>query len=165
MTNKKGFTLIEIIVVTLIIATLALLVAPSFKNSTLTTNMEKAKIGLAELNTALKLYYEIHPNASLKGILAGKKFETLADEDTEYGYSYLQHPARWKTNPSGNGMSLNGMNCEYYMGDKNEEDFTYVYCKFKDDEDNEQCNAFFIRKSNPAVIKKGEVPANVCSTL
>ena len=83
MLNKKGFTMIELIVVTLIIATLALLVAPSFRNSQMTADIEKAKIGLVELNTAVKLYYEVNENGDLQGLFSNTTYNKLTSHDEQ----------------------------------------------------------------------------------
>ena len=86
MSNKKGFTLIEVIVVTLIIAALALLVAPSFKNSTITNDMEKAKMGLVEFTNAVKLYNEVHPSVPISGTFTSIMYSQLAPDATCYLY-------------------------------------------------------------------------------
>jgi len=158
--SKKGFTLIEVIVVTLIIAALALLVAPSFKNSALTNQMEKAKIGLIELSTSVKLYNEVH-STPLSGVLDTDMFNTLTQYDGDQGYVYLQHAGRWGIRPtSANQYSLrdtNGpLNCRYTVGDvENGDILTQTKCKFdKIDQDGTECYRFYIEKTNPAVIKK-----------
>ncbi len=84
MANKKGFTLVEVIAVTLIIAALALLVVPSFKNSALTNKMEKAKVGLIELTNSVKLYNEVH-DTPLSGVLNNAMFDTLTTIDQNQG--------------------------------------------------------------------------------
>ncbi len=154
MRNKKGFTMIEIIVVTLIIATLALLVAPSFRNSQMTANIEKAKIGLVELNTAVKLYYEVNPNGNLSGILEQENFDTLSTKDTTQEYTYLHNPGRWTSRPGGAELSFDGLNCKYTIGESSADVTTSVTCRFTDDEDTDDCYIFFINKDNPALVQR-----------
>lgn len=165
--SKKGFTLIEVIVVTLIIATLALLVAPSFKNSTMTTSMEVAKSGLVELSNAVKLYYEVNPSATnLAGILEETNLDLLRNKDTQQGYTYLKNGSRWKLrHSSATEYSLNGMRCQYTIGTKSANEIVSVKCLFKDDSDQEECDKFFIEKTNPAVIKKTGLEGESCENI
>lgn len=155
MLNKKGFTMIEIIVVTLIIATLALLVAPSFKNSTMTADIEKAKIGLVELNTAVKLYYEVNPSGNISGIFNNNTYQKLTKtvNNDAQGYTYLHNAARWEQRSNGS-YSLKGINCKYNIGAIGADETTSVECIFKDDNKNNECYKFSINKNNPAVVKR-----------
>lgn len=156
--NKRGFTLIEVIVVTLIIAALALLVVPSFKNSALTNQMEKAKVGLVELTTAVKLYREVNTGA-LSGVFDDNMFSKLTTED-EQGYIYLRNQNRWAHRPgSATDYSLidaNGvLNCKYTINDATSNVLSSVLCEFdKIDQAGTECYNFFINRDNPAVIKK-----------
>ena len=160
MADKKGFTLIEVIVVTLIIATLALLVAPSFKNSALTNQMEKAKIGLVELTTAVKLYNEVHPtNDHISGVLDQENFEKLTEEDEDHGYVYLQNSDRWGIRSgSPTEYSLWGgdgvLECRYTIGGVEDDFLSSAGCQFYDEAGNEECYNFSINRTNPAVIVK-----------
>ncbi len=161
MAGKKGFTLIEVVVVTLIIAALALLVAPSFKNSVMTNQMEMAKIGLVELTTAVKLYNEIHDSNPMSGIFNKDNFDLLTQEDTEQGYVYLQNSNRWGLRTgSATEYSLRTaegvLNCRYTIGDNQDTSIlSHTTCKFTGpDEDVEECYKFFIQKTNPAIVKK-----------
>ncbi len=162
MSSKKGFTLIEVVVVTLIIAALALLVVPSFKNSALTNQMEKAKIGLVEFTTAVKLYNEVN-TTPLSGDFDSTMFNALTNVDDPQGYIYLRNGNRWAVR-TGNLMSLrdgdNGvLNCTYYIGNQaNADILSYTECSFdKIDEDGKECYRFYVPKSNPAVLKKESI--------
>ncbi len=161
MLSKKGFTLIEVVVVTLIIAALALLVVPSFKNSALTNQMEKAKVGLVEFTTAVKLYNEVN-TPPLSGDFTNTMYTKLTDPEDEQGYIYLRNGNRWAER-TGNLMSLkdgNGvLNCTYSMGDNGDSTvLSYTECSFdKIDEEGKECYRFFIPKANPAVIKKESI--------
>ena len=155
MINRKGFTLIEVVVVILVIATLALLVVPSFKNSALTNKMEKAKVGLVELTTAVKLYNEVNPNSTLTGAFDREMFEKLINSDQ--GYAYLQSSGRWGEGNS-NLYALRDtdgvMNCRYTINPDTTK-LSQVICQFnKVDESGTECYKFYIEKANPAVIKK-----------
>ena len=172
---KKGFTLIEVVIVTLIIAALALLVAPSFKNSTITNQMEKAKIGLVELVTAVKLYNEVN-SIHLSGNFNQAMFDALSIEDGNQGYTYLQNATgRWGQRTAGeysliDGTATNGiLNCRYSIGDtSNSSILAYTKCKFdRIDEEGSECYKFYIENANPAVIKKVryEDNTNECNDL
>lgn len=175
MVHKKGFTLIEVVIVTLIIAALALLVGPSFRNSTITNQMEKAKIGLVELVTAVKLYNEVN-TTSLSGLFNQDMYDALSVEDENQGYIYLQNAAgRWGERSAGeyslkDATSTNGiLNCKYEIGDSADANIlAYTKCKFdKVDEEGTECYRFYIEKANPAVIKKVryEENTNECNDL
>ncbi len=155
MINKKGFTLIEVVVVVLVIATLALLVVPSFKNSTLTNKMEKSKVGLVEVTTAVKLYNEVNSNDILTGSFDREMYEKLID--SSQGYAYLQSPGRWGEGDS-DFYALKDtdgvMNCRYTIN-PDATKLSQVICQFdKVDESGTECYKFYIEKTNPAVIKK-----------
>ncbi len=155
MLNRKGFTLIEVVVITLIIAALAVLVAPSFKNSAVTNEMEKAKIGLVELTNAVKLFYEVNPLGNIEGKLEQSNLNILTDASAQ-GYAYLNNGNRWAHRPgSETDYSLKGINCIYTIGTRTASEVTSASCKFKKDEDDVgECYKFSILRSNPAVIKK-----------
>ncbi len=161
MDNKKGFTLIEVVVVTLIIAVLALLTVPSFRNSALTNQMEKAKIGLIELATAVKLYNEVHETDPISGVFDVDNFQLLTEEDSEQGYVYLQNAGgRWGFRPgSTTEYSLWGgdavLNCQYVIGEPSASFLVSTTCQFDSLEgEGSECYTFSIQKTNPAVITK-----------
>lgn len=164
MLNRKGFTLIEVVVVTLIIAALAVLVAPSFKNSAVTNDMEKAKIGLVELTNAVKLFYEVNPISRIEGKLEQANFDSLTDASAQ-GYAYLNNANRWSLRSgSGTDYSLRGINCVYTIGTRTASEVTSASCKFKKDVDDAgECYRFYILRSNPAVIKKERL--NSCESI
>ena len=161
MRNKNGFTLIEVIVVTLIIATLALLVAPSFKNSALTNKMEKAKSGLVELYLAVRLYDEVHPNDQLSGVFSSEMFNKLSNDSDDQGYIYMPNASsRWeqKSLSEDAPYSLKDpdgvLNCRYIVAE-DENTLVSTKCQFdKIDQEGTECYKFFINKSDPDVIKK-----------
>ena len=160
--SKKGFTLIEVVVVTLIIAALALLVVPSFKNSALTNRIEKAKVGLIELTTAVKLYNEDNI-VPMTGVFENTRFSSLT-ANGQSGYAYLLNGNRWGHRPGSNteyslyetGTESEVLNCKYVIGDSTDATImASVKCKFnKVDQDGTVCYRFYIEKNNPAVIKK-----------
>lgn len=168
MHNKKGFTLMEVLIVTIIIAILALLVVPSFKNSALTNQMEKAKIGLVEITTAVKLYNEVNTE-HLSGILrngSNQMFEKLTNADDPQGYIYLRNGQRWAERPNGSNreMSLRDgnsvLNCTYSIGNIESDILSQVTCEFDavDSDNNEtECYRFYIERNNPAVVKKESI--------
>lgn len=166
MANKKGFTLVEVVAVTLIIAALALLVVPSFKNSALTNKMEKAKVGLIELTNAVKLYNEVH-DTPISGILNNAMFTTLTTVDANQGYAYMLNPGRWGYRPNSvveyTLRDTDGnLNCRYTVGTG--AILTETTCKFnKIDQEGFECYRFFVERVNPALIKKERL--NSCNDL
>jgi len=162
MRNKKGFTLIEVVVVTLIIAALALLVAPTFKNSTVTNDMEKAKMGLTEYTNAVKLYNEVHPNTQLSGYFNNHQFSRLTVDNTN-DFVYLQHhQGRWAPAANSNFYTFLNLECIYrYDGGANDI-VSRAMCYFPkyNEEEGKDCYWFTIYKNNPLVIKREE--GDVC---
>lgn len=153
MKNKKGFTLIEVVVVTLIIAALALLVAPSFKNSTVTNDIEKAKMGLVEYTNAVKLYNEVHPNVIMTGTFNSSQYAALTTND-DNDLVYLQNAGTRWTPGTGTYYTFLGLDCTYrYVGG---DVVSMAKCKFPkyNEEDGKDCYWFTINKNQPLVIKR-----------
>lgn len=162
MRNKKGFTLIEVVVVTLVIAALALLVAPSFKNSTVTNDMEKAKMGLTEYTNAVKLYNEVHPNNKLSGFFGDAHFSALTSDGAN-DLTYLQHhQGRWTHAANSNLYTFLGLECNYnyYGGQSGIVSRAMCYFPKYNEEEGKDCYWFTIYKNNPLVIKREE--GDVC---
>ena len=155
MRNTKGFTLIEVVVVTLIIAVLAVMVAPSFKNSTVTNDMEKAKMALIEYTNAVKLYNEINPNNPISGWFVNSQLQNLTN-GTNNNIVYLQNPGgnRWHIG-EGSKITFLQLNCIFgYMPATNQ--LARAMCRLPkyDDEEGTDCYWFVIYKSDPLIIKK-----------
>ena len=156
MRNKKGFTLIEVVVVTLIIAALALLVAPSFKNSTVTNDMEKAKMGLTEYTNAMKLYNEVNPNNPLTGYLKSHQFGHLI-ADNENNLTYLQHyEGRWMPAAGSTYYTFLNLECVFRYDGGTNGIISRAMCYFPkyNNEEEKDCYWFTIYKNNPLVIKR-----------
>lgn len=156
MRNHKGFTLIEVVVVTLVIAALALLVAPSFRNSTVTNDIERAKMGLTEYTNAVKLYLEAHPLGNVTGWLDLQKFTRLTDTTVD-GYAIWPNTAgRWGPGPvSANFYTLVGLDCKFGYGVGGANVLSKVMCNFdKYNGEGKECYWFVIEKANPVLIKK-----------
>lgn len=60
---KKGFTLIEVMLVLVIIGMIAVVAIPTFKNMSVRNNTAKAKADLAALQIAVENYYLYHNGA------------------------------------------------------------------------------------------------------
>ncbi|MEQ1528065.1 MAG: prepilin-type N-terminal cleavage/methylation domain-containing protein [Methylococcales bacterium] len=58
----KGFTLVELLIVVIILAILAAIVVPQFASSTNDAKISAAKSTLANLRAAIDLYYQQHGN-------------------------------------------------------------------------------------------------------
>ncbi|MFA5062652.1 MAG: prepilin-type N-terminal cleavage/methylation domain-containing protein [Candidatus Omnitrophota bacterium] len=58
--NRKGFTLVEIMVIVAIIALLAAIIVPNFLNSRLASNTETAKVNILSLSKACETYSTVN---------------------------------------------------------------------------------------------------------
>jgi len=58
--NKKGFTLVELLIVVIILAVLAAIVVPQFGSSTEDAKISTLKTDLASMRNAIELYYHQH---------------------------------------------------------------------------------------------------------
>ncbi len=65
--NKKGFTLMEILVVVLIVAILISMYSLTYQRTVGTRNNERARAMLVELANAAKLHNEMNPNRKIYG--------------------------------------------------------------------------------------------------
>ena len=172
MQNKRGFTLIEVVVVTVIIAVLALVVLPSFKNSTLTNQMEKAKVGLVEFTTAVRLYNEVNSETPIDGVFNEVMHHSLTDNDDPQGYVYLQNSQRWMYRTGTEEYSLKDatseggvLKCRYII-EWFDDIISRALCEFnKIDEEGTLCYSFYIQKNNPAVVKKELLEESACAVL
>lgn len=134
--RRKGFTLIEVLVVVLIIAVLAVMAVPSFRNAGITNKMEKARIGLIEFTSAVRLYNDANKNdstdVSLNGVFNEDMFNLLtATSDGEK--PYLEQSTRWLS-VSGNmslkeGSATTALNCTYKTANTGNI-LSCVYCDF-----------------------------------
>ncbi|WP_227765939.1 type II secretion system protein GspG [Zhaonella formicivorans] len=89
--DEKGFTLIELMVVVVIIGILAAIAVPAFSNSSDKAKVSKAKADLRTLESALAVYYaenNFYPN-SLNDLVTGKYIKRLPKDpwDNDYVYS------------------------------------------------------------------------------
>lgn len=80
MKNKKGFTLIELVVVVAILGILALLVVPNVVNRIKEARETVVDANIKVINNAIKLYYAIEGKYPSSGSLD----ELLEDLDPEY---------------------------------------------------------------------------------
>jgi len=82
--NQKGFTLIELMIVVVIIGILASLAIPRFSSSSVKTKQSEAKGNLKEIYTMQRAYYMEHEVYPLNGVVAdstaGMAFATIAVE-------------------------------------------------------------------------------------
>jgi prepilin-type N-terminal cleavage/methylation domain-containing protein len=76
--NNKGFTLVELLIVVIILAVLAAIVVPQFGSSTEDAKVSTIKTDLAALRNAIELYYHQH-DSRYPGVVK----ETDGDTDTD----------------------------------------------------------------------------------
>jgi len=87
--NRKGFTLIELIVVIAILAILAAIAIPTFTSITRDANQKVAVANARNIATAFNTYNALNPNATISSIdqtklsNAGLWPSGLSDDDAE----------------------------------------------------------------------------------
>ncbi len=91
LTGEKGFTLIELMVVMIILATLITIVAPRFLGEPEKARRLKAEITIANLETALKTYYldnGTYPSTDqgLEALVSEPNTEPIPSKYREGGY-------------------------------------------------------------------------------
>ncbi len=94
MDNKGGFTLIELILVTVIIGILAGMVSLSFLGRAQEARIKAAKGDIALYNTAIDLYALDHNDklpASLQDLVAKRKYVKELNKDP-WGNEYIYKP-------------------------------------------------------------------------
>jgi len=92
--DEKGFTLIELMVVVMIIGILAALAIPSFVNATTKSKQGKAKADLRTYGTALELYYTDNDTYPETGSLANLKptyMKTIPDDPWGHDYVFVKN--------------------------------------------------------------------------
>ncbi len=72
--NKKGFTLMELLVVILIICIIVYMASVSFSNSRVVRANEHARAMFAELTNAARLYNELYPDKKVYGSFGQSSF-------------------------------------------------------------------------------------------
>ena len=72
--KKKGFTLMELLVVILIISVIVYMASASFSNSRVVRANENARAMFAELTNAARLYNEIYPESKVYGNFGQSSF-------------------------------------------------------------------------------------------
>ncbi len=116
MLNRKGFTLIEVLVVVVLIAIVSMIAFPSFKKSREITKNEGARLKLLEVANAARMYNE---DAPIK--VAGRFGQALSSSfvDPQVMFyntnalkvAYLKNQDSW----SGSGINLNYNGYTYYI--------------------------------------------------
>ena len=79
--NQRGFTLVEIMMVVIIIGILAVLAIPRYEKYTLESKLSEVSVAVGEVKTGMEKYYNSH----------GQKYTTIK---TDKGLSYLQRVLR-----------------------------------------------------------------------
>ncbi len=131
--NKKGFTLMEILVVILIIVILVSLYSLTYRKSVQVRNNERARAMLVELANAAKLYNEMFPNQKISGgfgdnpqdcpscqnpcelFRSSESLENMSEEE-KLIYPYALVPGEWGiANKASCGNSLEFQGYKFYI--------------------------------------------------
>src|SRR3972149_5345617 len=80
LSNKKGFTLVELLVVVIILAILAAVVIPQLRSSSQDAKLSALDSDLSTARSAIELYYHQH-NSSYPGVI--KQHKGVAHTTTE----------------------------------------------------------------------------------
>ena len=85
--NKKGFTLIELVIVVAILGVLALLIVPNVMNRVSKAKETVLEANIKVINNAIKMYYaEQGDYPEIGGTQEGEKIEELLNKLQEDGY-------------------------------------------------------------------------------
>jgi general secretion pathway protein G len=86
VTNRSGFTLVELLIVVIILGVLAAIAIPQFTSSTDDAKLSSLDTSLAELRNAVELYYHQHNNAypGAKNNTTGLDVATAAEAATAF---------------------------------------------------------------------------------
>lgn len=131
--NKKGFTLMEILVVVLIIAILVSFYSLTYRKSVHVRNNERARSMLVELANAAKLYNEMFPNTKIAGgfgdnpqqcpgcqnpcelFRSSRPVDQMTDEE-KLIYPYALVPGEWGiANKESCGNQINFQGYKFYI--------------------------------------------------
>ncbi|BCV21812.1 prepilin-type N-terminal cleavage/methylation domain-containing protein [Moorella sp. Hama-1] len=100
--NSRGFTLIELMVVVIIIGILAAIAVPQFMGQSDKAKVAKANADLKTIGSAIEMYYtaEGEKPGALSNLVAGKYLASVPKTpwNGEYYYSTITY------NPSGNNI-------------------------------------------------------------
>lgn len=92
---KRGFTLIEILIVVVILGILAAIVIPQFTNASEEAAESSAQSQLQTVRSQIELWRIQHPGIALPDYAdAGVQWDTLTDQDPVTGQRYLQQAPR-----------------------------------------------------------------------
>jgi prepilin-type N-terminal cleavage/methylation domain-containing protein len=125
MPKKKGFTLIEVLVVVVVVAILSLLAFASYKRSRLTAQNEMARVKLVEVAAAARMYNEdARDDARVAGGLGQARLNNFQHAELLFsrtpddtGYPYLK-TTEWNetgTCPSENGCVSHYRGYNFYV--------------------------------------------------
>ena len=95
---QKGFTLVELMVVIVILGLLATVVAPEVIGRLMTSQEETARLSVSEIDKAIKMYYVDHRKIP--------EMDDLIQEDERTGRAYLEGFTEAPVDPWGNPFEI-----------------------------------------------------------
>ena len=93
MRNKKGFTLVEILIVVVILGILAAIVIPQFSDASTQSKVSSCQTSLASLRSQIQLYKIQHNDAPPTLALFVNAMEQCSDADAAVALDYADRTA------------------------------------------------------------------------
>ena len=109
--TKKGFTLIELMIVVAIIGILAAIAIPQFANLVSKSQEGRTKANLGTIRSALSIYYGDlegwYPGDSLQSLATGGRYlQAMPNADLPHTINSAGHPSTGLVTPYTNGNSI-----------------------------------------------------------
>lgn len=172
--NKKGFTLMEILVVVLIVIILVSMFSLTYKRTADIKTNEKARAMLVELANAAKLYNEINPNTKISGGFGDNPstsdcpncknpcvlFRGAEGEDEATMFSYSLNPIEWglsNANACGSDITFQGYKffiCNPYYDSTHTQQPSGASGNCVENENNTNTKRFAVMMSPPDISSK-----------
>lgn len=91
--NQKGFTLVEIMMVVIIIGILAVLAIPRYEKYTIESKLSEVAVSTSEIKTGMEKYYNSHGNkyTNISGVASNRELERILRVDLGQQENFMFH--------------------------------------------------------------------------